>query len=185
MPKSANQITFDLKPLKVGEGWYIVVTYPGGMQEHIPGFHSQAEAEQWLSGSHNGYFQDSRYVYFHDNPHPTTSPPLVLTPGHQYLLRDWVGTTNQNQWYKFALDSTRNVTIQFQNLYGGAAATIETESGGTIVAATTYNNASTFGPLLPTQSYSGALPADTYLLHISFSGVGAPGTTFALSLTAQ
>jgi hypothetical protein len=80
MPKSANQITFDLKPLKVGEGWYIVVTYPGGMQEHIPGFHSQAEAEQWLSGSHNGYFQDSRYVYFHDNPHPTTPPPLVLTP---------------------------------------------------------------------------------------------------------
>ena len=38
MPKTADKITFDLKPLKVGEGWYIVVTYPGGMQEHIPGF---------------------------------------------------------------------------------------------------------------------------------------------------
>ena len=50
MPKSAEKITFDLKPLKVGEGWYIVVTYPGGMQEHIPGFHSVAEAEVWLSG---------------------------------------------------------------------------------------------------------------------------------------
>ena len=32
MPKSAEKITFDLKPLKVGEGWFIVVTYPGGMQ---------------------------------------------------------------------------------------------------------------------------------------------------------
>ena len=50
MPKSADQVTFDLKPLKVGEGWYIVVTYPGGIQEHIPGFHGQVEAEQWLSG---------------------------------------------------------------------------------------------------------------------------------------
>ena len=36
MPKSADKIVFDLKPLKVGEGWYIVVTYPGGMQEHFP-----------------------------------------------------------------------------------------------------------------------------------------------------
>ena len=50
MPKTADKIVFDLKPLKVGEGWYIVVTYPGGMQEHIPGFHSVAEAEVWLSG---------------------------------------------------------------------------------------------------------------------------------------
>ena len=50
MPKSTEKITFDLKPLKVGVGWYIVVTYPGGLQAHIPGFHSVAEAEVWLSG---------------------------------------------------------------------------------------------------------------------------------------
>jgi hypothetical protein len=50
MPKSADQITFHLKPLKEGEGWYIVVTYPGGMQEHIPCFRSVAEAEEWLAG---------------------------------------------------------------------------------------------------------------------------------------
>ena len=49
MPKSADQITSDLKPLKGGESWYIIVTYPGRMQEHIPGFRSDAEAEQWLS----------------------------------------------------------------------------------------------------------------------------------------
>jgi hypothetical protein len=33
MQKSAEGITFDLKPLQVREGWYIVITYPGGMQE--------------------------------------------------------------------------------------------------------------------------------------------------------
>ena len=50
MSKSADQITFDLKPLKVGEGWYIVVTFPGGMQEHIPGLQCVAEAESVAIG---------------------------------------------------------------------------------------------------------------------------------------
>jgi hypothetical protein len=50
MAKSADQISFDPKPLKAGHGWYILVGYPGGMQEHIPGFHSEAEAGEWLSG---------------------------------------------------------------------------------------------------------------------------------------
>ena len=34
MPKSADEVAFEPKPLKEGGGWYIVVTYPGGMQEH-------------------------------------------------------------------------------------------------------------------------------------------------------
>ena len=50
MPKSADKLSFDPKPLKAGGGWYIVVTYPSGMQEHIPGFHSEAETEEWLAG---------------------------------------------------------------------------------------------------------------------------------------
>jgi hypothetical protein len=50
MSKSAEKISFDPKPLKEGGGWYIVVTYPGGMQEHIPGFQSEVGAGQWLSG---------------------------------------------------------------------------------------------------------------------------------------
>ena len=48
--KSADKVVFDTKPLKVGDGWYIVVTYPSGMQEHIPGFPGEAEAEKWLAG---------------------------------------------------------------------------------------------------------------------------------------
>jgi hypothetical protein len=50
MPKSAEKISFDPKPLKAEGGWCIVVTYPSGMQEHIPGFHSEAETEEWLKG---------------------------------------------------------------------------------------------------------------------------------------
>jgi hypothetical protein len=51
MPKSADKITFEARPLKVGSGWYVVVTYPGGMQEHVAGFHGELEAKQWLDGT--------------------------------------------------------------------------------------------------------------------------------------
>jgi hypothetical protein len=47
MPKSADQISFDLKPLKEREAWYVVATYSSG--EHIPGFRSVAEAAEWLA----------------------------------------------------------------------------------------------------------------------------------------
>jgi hypothetical protein len=134
--------------------------------------------------SHNGYHQDSRYIFFHNNPHPTSGPPLTLTPGHEYVLRDWVGSAIQNQWYKFSLDGSRNVTLHLQNLYLGTTVTIETTSGE-VVATTVNDNASPLGPLLPTQSFKGALPAGMYYLHISFVGNGSPGTTFSLSLTTQ
>jgi hypothetical protein len=62
MQKSADGITFDLKPLKVREGWYIVVTYPGGMQEHIPGFHSQVEAEEWLASKSQAWLRARGYA---------------------------------------------------------------------------------------------------------------------------
>ena len=48
-PQPLREVEFEGLP-EDGGGWYIVVTYPGGMQEHIPGFQSEAEAEQWLSG---------------------------------------------------------------------------------------------------------------------------------------
>jgi hypothetical protein len=50
MPKSADATTFDAKPLKTGEGWHIVVTYPRRMQQHIPGFCDEAETREWISG---------------------------------------------------------------------------------------------------------------------------------------
>ena len=38
-----------IKPLQQASGWYIVVTFPGGLQEHIPGFKNEAEAQRWNS----------------------------------------------------------------------------------------------------------------------------------------
>ena len=49
-PGSPQQSPPNCPVAKVGEGCYIVVTFPGGMQEHIPGFQCVAEAEEWLSG---------------------------------------------------------------------------------------------------------------------------------------
>jgi hypothetical protein len=134
--------------------------------------------------SHNGYHQDTRYIFFHNNPHPSSGPPLALTPGHEYVLRDWVGSANRSQWYKFSLDGSRNVTLRLQNLYFGTTATIQATSG-TIVGTTVNDNASPLGPLLPSQSFKGVLPAGMYYLLISFGGSGSPGTTFSLTLTAQ
>jgi hypothetical protein len=133
--------------------------------------------------SHNGYHQDTRYLFFHNNPHPTTAPQLPLTPGHEYVLRDWVWPPKQAQWYKFSVNDSRNVTLRLQNLYLGATAVIQTETGQ-IAGVAVYDNASPLGPLLPSQSFSGTLPAGTYYLLVSFQGVGFPGTTFAISLTA-
>ncbi len=51
MVQSADQVRFALKPLKPGEGWYIIATHPSGQREHIAGFHDEREAEEWLSNS--------------------------------------------------------------------------------------------------------------------------------------
>jgi len=51
MAKDVSKVTFNPKPLKSGTGWYVVATYPGGQQEHIPGFKTEAEAVEWLASS--------------------------------------------------------------------------------------------------------------------------------------
>jgi hypothetical protein len=51
MAKDVSKVTFDPKPLTSGTGWYVVATYPGGQQEHIPGFKTEAEAVEWLASS--------------------------------------------------------------------------------------------------------------------------------------
>ena len=50
-PRMSRRVTFDPKPLKSGTGWYVVATYPGSQQEHIPGFKTEAEAVEWLASS--------------------------------------------------------------------------------------------------------------------------------------
>jgi hypothetical protein len=49
MTKDVSKVTFDLRPVRSGTGWYVVATYPGSQQEHIPGFKTEAEAVEWLA----------------------------------------------------------------------------------------------------------------------------------------
>jgi hypothetical protein len=51
MAKNVSKVTFDPKPVKSGTGWYVVATYLGGQQEHLPGFKNEAEAIEWLASS--------------------------------------------------------------------------------------------------------------------------------------
>ena len=47
MPNPIDSVVFDRKPLKVDRVWTIVATHRSGQQEHIIGFHSEAEAKKW------------------------------------------------------------------------------------------------------------------------------------------
>jgi hypothetical protein len=49
--KTVSNITFELKPLKVGNAWHIVATYPSQQQEYITGFQTEAAAEEWLASN--------------------------------------------------------------------------------------------------------------------------------------
>lgn len=46
-----KQVAFARNPLRCGEWWCVVATHPSGQQEDVAGFHSEAEAEEWLAGS--------------------------------------------------------------------------------------------------------------------------------------
>ena len=47
MAISADNVVFDREPLKVDRLWAVVATHPSGQQEHIVGFHTEAEAREW------------------------------------------------------------------------------------------------------------------------------------------
>lgn len=44
-------VEFDPTPIKIGAEWRLVATHPSGQQEHICGFHTEAEAIDWLSSN--------------------------------------------------------------------------------------------------------------------------------------
>jgi len=47
---STDLVAFDRDPLRVDGVWAVVATHPSGQQEHIVGFHSEAEAKEWRVG---------------------------------------------------------------------------------------------------------------------------------------
>jgi hypothetical protein len=51
MGNPAREIKFDPKPLKVGDEWHIVASWPDGREEHISGFKNEIEAINWIGSS--------------------------------------------------------------------------------------------------------------------------------------
>jgi uncharacterized protein YjlB len=49
MAKPTGEITLAARPVKVGAQWHVVGTYPGGQQEHITGFGTEADALDWIA----------------------------------------------------------------------------------------------------------------------------------------
>ena len=39
--------------IKDGSGWCVLVSWPSGLEQHVPGFRSLAEAEQWIVSGQN------------------------------------------------------------------------------------------------------------------------------------
>ena len=48
MAKPTGEITLAPQPIKVGTQWHVVGTSPGGQQEHVTGFNTEADALDWI-----------------------------------------------------------------------------------------------------------------------------------------
>jgi hypothetical protein len=40
--------TFSTREFKIGSGWYVVVTWPGGQESQVSGFKTEDEALAWI-----------------------------------------------------------------------------------------------------------------------------------------
>ena len=49
MARPTGEMTLAARPVKVGARWHVVGTYPGGQQEHITGFETEAAALDWIA----------------------------------------------------------------------------------------------------------------------------------------
>jgi hypothetical protein len=50
VPNLNSNPTFEARPLASASGWYVRVAWLNGKRDHIPGFVSQREAQQWIEG---------------------------------------------------------------------------------------------------------------------------------------
>jgi hypothetical protein len=60
MAKPAGEITLEPHPLKSGHQWHVVGTYPGGQQEHITGFRTEASALDWIANDSAAWLEKQR-----------------------------------------------------------------------------------------------------------------------------
>jgi hypothetical protein len=59
----------------------------------------------------------------------STMAGLVLQPGHEYVLRDWLRMVSGPQYYRFEFTAERQLELLLNNLYAGADVVIETADG--------------------------------------------------------
>jgi len=50
MAEPHQRITINPQPVKAGDEWHVVATWPSGHPEHITGFKTEAEAREWITG---------------------------------------------------------------------------------------------------------------------------------------
>ena len=60
MAKPTGEITLAAQPVKVGAQWHVVGTYPGGQQEHITGFKTEADALDWIATESANWLKNRR-----------------------------------------------------------------------------------------------------------------------------
>jgi hypothetical protein len=49
MAKSVAKIRFEPRPIKVGPGWMVVVTFPDRPEIEVPDFATEADAKNWIT----------------------------------------------------------------------------------------------------------------------------------------
>jgi hypothetical protein len=55
MGRKVVSARFETRALKSGWGWFVYVTLPDGSEEHIVGFRSEAEANEWVAAQSSAW----------------------------------------------------------------------------------------------------------------------------------
>ena len=130
-----------------------------------------------------GYSIVSRYIHY-QKPGEQPNVPTIIEQNHEYVIRDWVGSSSRDQYYWFNLPSQSKVEIRLLNQMASARVFVEGQNG-TILASSVVNSSSLNPDLLPSQSLTATLlPGQRYFLRISYLSSSAPGTSFGVWLRA-
>ena len=52
--------TMTPRPLKDSSGWYVLLTWPDGLEQQIDDFLTEAEAEAWIDGESAAWLVDAK-----------------------------------------------------------------------------------------------------------------------------
>jgi len=53
--KDKSSPILEKRELKDGSAWYIVLTWPNGQTEHIDGFSSESDINEWITTKYRGW----------------------------------------------------------------------------------------------------------------------------------